>query len=309
MHDANAQVMWIPQGRSLLQPGVASNWWGLGCPSYCRGSALLLGLVFLVGFASGAAGVLYLFRSSLFCVSRKRGQPVQVVRGVAPAAKVPAAPAAMRSSNACCGLLETILLPQKQPGLRCDVVGWRGYGRCSRRGCIDGSVVCARSGMRGGRRSGAAGRCGSARQPSMTRSKSKARCSPTHQRCFLHERRDVHTTVLRRIQVDGRPRAGPRRAARRGLEGPQLPAARFASWWAERSVGYRQYSKHARSRTIGGNRATTGPAALAGGGIFIRQCFVGTKFRVAAHAYPARLGTTWAGSGASAAEVYGWWGY
>ena len=66
MHGANAQAMWIPQALSLLQSGVASNWWGVGCPSYCGGSVLLLGLVFLVGFASGAAGILYLFRSSFF---------------------------------------------------------------------------------------------------------------------------------------------------------------------------------------------------------------------------------------------------
>ena len=59
-------------------------------------------------------------------------------------------------------------------------------------GFVDGSVVCAQTGMRCGQASGFHRRRVRG-QPLMMCSKSKARCF-----------RDVHTTVLRRIQVDGR---------------------------------------------------------------------------------------------------------
>ena len=45
--------MWIEQALRLVQSGVVSNWWGLGCPSHCQGSLLTLGLTFCFGVSLG----------------------------------------------------------------------------------------------------------------------------------------------------------------------------------------------------------------------------------------------------------------
>ena len=59
---------WVSSVLSLVREGASSNWWGLGCPSYCQGSGpVLLLATFAAGLFCGivlallVAGYIYLF--------------------------------------------------------------------------------------------------------------------------------------------------------------------------------------------------------------------------------------------------------
>ena len=65
-HMLSAQAMWIEQALGLVATGVGNNWWGLGCPSHCSGSLLLLTLCFGFGTLVGVVLTLGFFRDSLF---------------------------------------------------------------------------------------------------------------------------------------------------------------------------------------------------------------------------------------------------
>ena len=60
--------MWIEQALRLVQSGVVSNWWGLGCPSHCQGSLLTLGLTFCFGISLGVVLTVWFFRDILLKV-------------------------------------------------------------------------------------------------------------------------------------------------------------------------------------------------------------------------------------------------
>ena len=63
-----AQAMWIEQALGLLHLGISTNWWGLGCPSHCQGSLLVVGLCWASGFLLGVVLTLVFFREALFAV-------------------------------------------------------------------------------------------------------------------------------------------------------------------------------------------------------------------------------------------------
>ena len=63
--EADLKAMWFEEAFRLLQVGVSSNWWGLGCPSHCQGSLLLLLLTLGFGVLLGVVFTVWFFRDSL----------------------------------------------------------------------------------------------------------------------------------------------------------------------------------------------------------------------------------------------------
>ena len=68
--------MWFEQALGLLQVGVQSNWWGLGCPSHCQGSLLVIVLCLASGILLGVILTLGFFREALFAFPPREPQPI-----------------------------------------------------------------------------------------------------------------------------------------------------------------------------------------------------------------------------------------
>ena len=89
---------WLLSSLEILRQGVATNWWGLGCPQHCQGSSVggylasfLLGVVFTV--TCGLLGFWIWFTGGLPARQQgptfvqERGQPAPRASGAAVGAR------------------------------------------------------------------------------------------------------------------------------------------------------------------------------------------------------------------------------